>query len=484
MADSFEKVRELIRRRATETNLPSLAIGVARDGEILWEEAFGWADRERRIRATEHTAYSLASVSKPITATGLMALVEEGRVDLDKPANDYLGQAQLRARVGEAGDATVARVADHMAGLPLHYQFFYEDEGIAPPPRDLTIVRYGNLITAPGERYQYSNLGYGVLDYIIERVSGRSYAEFMRTRVFLPLGMTRTSVGIGPGLGPYAAMRYGADGAPYPFYDFDHPGASAVFSSVHDLLLFGMFHLKIPAADRKAILSSERLDQMHTLVLEREPGKGYRLGWGITNDLYGCRSWAHSGGMGGVNALLRLFPDEKMVVATLANANSNLPELAMHETVGALLPQYREARLAEQERQKSQESPPAPEPADLKSLVGRWEGEIVTPLGSQKLQLTVLESGDVHAELEGSLKALVNRVRFKDDWLGGRFVARLRSPDLPNRPLELGLDLKRREGRLTGGLIAFTALGEGEEGGVPGRRCGNALTHWCELSAS
>src|SRR5947208_15256239 len=98
----FSAVRELIRVRLVEQVIPSLAVAVARDGEIVWEEGFGWADRENRVPATEHTMYSLASISKPITATGLMVLKEQGKIELDQPINDYLGEAKLNARVGHA----------------------------------------------------------------------------------------------------------------------------------------------------------------------------------------------------------------------------------------------------------------------------------------------------------------------------------------------------------------------------------------------
>src|SRR4029077_15085253 len=92
-ADQFESVRESIRRQLVETQSPSIAVAVAKDGKIIWEQGFGWADRERRIAADEHTLYSMASISKPITATGLMTLVEAGKIDLDRPVNDYLGNA-------------------------------------------------------------------------------------------------------------------------------------------------------------------------------------------------------------------------------------------------------------------------------------------------------------------------------------------------------------------------------------------------------
>src|SRR5215210_6719647 len=187
-SSQFDRVRELMRTQLIERALPSLAVAVARNGVMLWEEGFGWADRANRIPATAHTLYSLASISKPITTTGLMILHERGLIDLDRPLDDYLGDAKLTARIGSAVDATVRRVANHTAGLPLHYQFFYADQPQRPPPFDETIRRYANLITLPGERYQYSNLGYGLLDHVIARLSGQTYANFMRREVFLPLG--------------------------------------------------------------------------------------------------------------------------------------------------------------------------------------------------------------------------------------------------------------------------------------------------------
>jgi hypothetical protein len=91
-SDQFDGVREFIRKGLVETGMPSIAVAVSKGRTIVWEEGFGWADREKRVPATEHTMYSLASISKPFTATGLMILVQEGRVNLDRPANEYLGK--------------------------------------------------------------------------------------------------------------------------------------------------------------------------------------------------------------------------------------------------------------------------------------------------------------------------------------------------------------------------------------------------------
>ena len=97
----FEEIAASIRSDLVAHSLPSLAVAVARGGKVLWEQGFGWADREARRLATEHTSYSLASISKPITATGLAVLVERGLVDLDAPIDNYLeiGRASCRERV-------------------------------------------------------------------------------------------------------------------------------------------------------------------------------------------------------------------------------------------------------------------------------------------------------------------------------------------------------------------------------------------------
>lgn len=127
----FDEVRDEIQRAVAAGQAPSIALAVAQDGRILWEEGFGWADKERGIPASPHTRYAVASVAKPFVATGLMALVERGRVDLDRSVNDYLSRrARVTGCAGDARAATVRRVLQHRAGLPAHNRFFYSDEAI------------------------------------------------------------------------------------------------------------------------------------------------------------------------------------------------------------------------------------------------------------------------------------------------------------------------------------------------------------------
>src|ERR1043166_4226387 len=100
--DRWQPVRDAAQALMKERGVAGLAVAVAKDGKIIWEEGFGWANREKMIPATPNTLFSLASISKPLTATGLMILVGRGRIKLDQPANDYLGIGKL---TGLAGDA-------------------------------------------------------------------------------------------------------------------------------------------------------------------------------------------------------------------------------------------------------------------------------------------------------------------------------------------------------------------------------------------
>lgn len=474
----FDRVRGMIRAALVDKRLPSLAVAVARDGQIIWEEAFGWANREAQEVATPHTLYSLASISKPITTTALMVLVERGLIDLDRPINDYLGAARLQGRAADAAGATVRRVASHTAGLPLHFHFFYEGEPFSPPAMDETIRRYGTLVYPPGADYVYSNLGYGILGYIIERVSGRPFADFLREEVFLPLGLTRASLGITPELEPYQALRYGADGVAYPFYDFDHPGGSAVFASAHDLLRFGMFHLKEHLPDQKAILSDASIDAMQ----EPAPGTkdGYGLGWGITADERGYRTVSHSGGMGGVNTILKLVPSERIAVVALANAECMLPFDMTCEILAVLLPDYGARLAADLAAPKQDEEPPSQPWKPERGLLGEWQGSISTYAGDRSLTLRIRKDGDVHARIGNGLWTLVNDARWENGALLGRMMGDIGTDDAAKRPYLLNLTLKRA-GKSLGGAI--TVMTEYErEGGAPGLRYGNGLSHWAELT--
>jgi CubicO group peptidase (beta-lactamase class C family) len=466
--DPFARVREDIQKSLERNKVPSLVVAVARDGKIIWEEGFGFADQKNQRQATPHTPYSIASISKPITATGLMVLVDKKQVDLDKPANDYLGDAKLTARLGDAREATIRRLANHSSGLPLHYQFFYDDEPRRVPDFDTSVRRYGHLLAPPGEEFQYANFGYGILGEVLHRVSGRSYGDFLRDEVFVPLGMKQTGVGISAAWDPPAVPRYDSTGQPLPFYDFDHPGASAVYSSAHDLALFGMFHLKQRMEDAKAILSDASIDEMQRGTADCGEQRHYGVGWFVDEDEFGYRTVSHTGGMGGVRCRLVLVPTEKIVVVTLCNKSTDLPLRIAREILGEMLPDYRKKKYEESSKQPDSESRPPWGPPEL---VGYWRGDVETYEGKERIELWAQPDGDVKVRLAGQLMTLLNQSNLRNGLLTGVFAGQL-STDDSRRRHQLQIRLRLRDEVMNGAVTVMT---------LPGRKYGNAMSHWAEL---
>jgi CubicO group peptidase (beta-lactamase class C family) len=424
-AEPFAAVRMRIEQLVAEGTVPSMAVAVARDGEIVWEQGFGLADRENNTPATEHTAYPLASVSKPLTAL-----------------------------VGEAEEATVRRVACHTAGLPLHDRHFYDGEAQGPPSFEQTLRRYGQLVSVPGERWQYSNLGYGILGEVISRVSGRDYAELMQAEVFTPLGMQHTSVHVGPGLAEGQAVKYTSDGLVVPPCDTDTPGASAIYGSAHDLIRFALFHLKNHLPDQSAVLSGDSIDEMQRPSPETGPlrewegeGSGYGIGWfvGVTEE--GLRVVQHNGGTLGVSTVLALLPEENLAVAALSNTHGSWPDIITIEIVSAILPLRPEDFLPSAGASSGgggAKQPFAPPP----ELVGSWDGWIHTYEGEVPLTLEIEQSGTVYAALGDQPPTPVQAVSCRDtlpQFLnagGGRFLRGWMPGKLQSEDIERGLPTK------------------------------------------
>ena len=433
----FSKARQFIQKHMVKYSNPSIAVAVARRGEILWEEGFGWADRENRIPATEHTMYYMASVDKSFTAVALMILQERKQLELDRSINDYLGTGKLSSPAWNVAEATVRRVANHTAGLTT----FNLGKHL---PIDEIIQRYGVIFWPPGERFDYSNLGHKILDDVVSRVSGMSHSNFMRAEVFWPLGMTHASVGISPGLEKFVAQRYSVSRGLKPI------AGDGVYCSAHDLARFGMFCLKAHLPDQKRILSDATIDAMYdSPVSTGSSGRGkYSLSWWIDDDLFGYRGVLAQGGTDAAQAWLRLIPSEEIVVVALAN-DGMMSEVMVHELVSALLPRYAEKR-AKADEKKTVQNPRETSPPT--ALAGTWKGIIKTYREDIPLTFSIAESGDVHAKLGSQLTTVLNDAKFDKQRLRGRMLGDLGVEDTGQERCHLEFHLFLREGALKGAV--------------------------------
>ena len=472
--ERFEKVSELISSGLEQRNIPSISIAVARKGRVIWEQSFGWADREKHIKASPDTVYSLASITKPMIATGLMVLMRAGRVDLDAPVERYIGPGQLKVYEGRAEDVTVKRLLHHTAGLPQHFNYFYADEPDRPRALDETIRRFAIIVRPPGEEFCYANLGYAMIGHIIARVSGRPLAEFMREEVFQPLGLTAAVFDPDPNLQGNLAVKYDKQGGIVPFARSDTPGAAHGYASIRDLIRFGMFHLKDHLRDQKPILDDGTIDRMQT---EKDgavhPGGGnesYGLGWFLGETTKGVRTVWHEGGWTGASAMLKFLPSQDIAVAVLMNVyDTEFINRVTEETIRAILPDYGnpEGQVA------ARAAASAPPSFDLPA--GTYSGEIRTFERAIPLTLDKTEGGELLVHLGDpasppkpvhSLPAVVHRAP-------GQFLGRFSGPigdqDAARLPHSIVLDLRLVDDELKGTASAMTLGGHGFEGIVDQR---------------
>ncbi len=461
--DRFQAARRAIDEILKNTGASGVAVAVAKNGKIVWEEGFGTLGRQSDSPVTPETMFAVASVTKALTATGLMILVDRGLIDLDKPANTYLGAGKLIACAAGAPAATVRDLIYHRSGLPMHWNIFFADRPRRLPDMDESIARYGILTRPPGEAYCYSNFGYGVLGHIIARASRKPYADFMKQDVFEPLGMTRTLVLTEADRPENMAAKYDAARREIPVSFYDHPGASAVYSSVHDLVRFGMYHLGEESPGQKRVLKSATLSAMHreseSEFRENDLTIKYLLGSFAQIEYRGVQFHTVSGGMAGAVSRLDLVPSENIASAVLANSdNVNLWAL-QHEVLAAFLPSFRDKPY----------SPPAPEGAGAKKkfaspagLLGRWAGGIRA--GGKELPSALEFTGDkVVLEISGRkytpmpIKTELGDVDFQDGVFSGLFWGRIDSPDLAGLPHVVHVSVKLDKNTLSGSASAVSS---------------------------
>lgn len=446
----FSTARALIKRLVEEDGVPSISVAVAKDGRILWQEGFGWADRERRIPATAHTPYFLASTIKPVTATAVMRLREAGKLDLDAPVENYLGGMRLKSLAGDSSAATVRRVLSHTAGLPLYYYFY--PEGEEPMPRDLVISRYGMIVYPPGEQYFYSNLGFGLLAESVGNASGERFEDYVRSNIFVPLGMHQSGFTLTELVASQLAARYDRKQRRIPNYVLDLTGSGDGYSSAHDLLRFGMYHLGTPLPGQRRILADESLRLMQTFSGPPNALDHYGMGWFVDRD-QGFRRLRHGGNASGIFNQFNLYPDEDLAIVVLANQeNQDLPQV-VQAIASEFLPGY---RLGDDSADDISMAAADARSTPLPEFSGKWSGTLTTYAGTVPFALTFQPDGDIHVNLSRQYTTLLNgRTNFGGQ-LMGRFAGTMLTDDARKHRHSQLLLLRPQGNELVGQLVAQT----------------------------
>jgi CubicO group peptidase (beta-lactamase class C family) len=333
-------IDDYIRATMTQNQIPGLSVAVVQEGKPVLVKGYGLANVEHSVPATEHTVYEIASVGKTFTATVTMMLVEEGVISLDQPIADYLDnppQAWYPVRI--------KHILSHQSGIPSYTdaQNYWEITRL-----DLSKVEILALVTdfppkfQPGEFSAYDNTGYYLLGLMLEKVTGQSYGDLLRDRIFAPLGMNATVMNHPRDIVPHRAAGYRWQHNQLVNKPYYSPSvtysAGGQLSSVADMVRWEQ------ALCSATLLRQSTLDQMWTAHLPKHGDDWEKLryvaglGWWVIN--YGDRRVvSHNGSILGFASNITRFIDDKITVIVFCNLDQiTRPDAIAKEIAGYYCP--------------------------------------------------------------------------------------------------------------------------------------------------
>ena len=327
--------------------VPGLAIAVVKNGQVILAKGFGFRDVEKKLPVTPKTLFAIGSCSKAFTTFLMGTLVDQGKLDWDKPVRTYLPEFRLHDRV--ASELITPRdLVTHRSGLPRHDLLWYN----ASLTRKQIVDRLPYL--EPSEtfrsKFQYNNLMYLTAGYLVERLTGQSWEDAVRARIFTPLGMTGSNFSVSDSQKAPDFARPYADRddkvVAIPFRDISTIGpAGSINSNVADMARWLIVHTHKGKIDGKQIVSAAVLADIQTPHMTTGvPGErkeiapaGYALGWDV-DDYRGHRRVHHGGAIDGFIAATTLFPDDDIGMIVLANKGGTaLPEMVTRHAADKLL---------------------------------------------------------------------------------------------------------------------------------------------------
>jgi len=304
-----DPVDDFVKAQMARFNVPGLSLAIVKDGQVVKMEGYGLANVELDTPATADTIFKIGSVSKQFIASGIMLLVEDGRMGLDDPVSHYLeGTPPSWAPI------TIRHLLTHTSGI------LREAPGFDPftIQSDAAVVASAYPVPLrfpPGTKWEYCNTSYFTLAEIIRRVSGQPWSDFLQARIFAPSGMSDTRQTEPMRDDPRRAAGYGDKDNTKSAPDWPAVRPSGAFlSTVRDLV---KWEQQISSG---AILSEASRRQMWTPVpLADGTTHPYGFGWEL-HEVGGRRHIGHGGSMPGFRAAFSRFPEDRLTVIVLTNA--------------------------------------------------------------------------------------------------------------------------------------------------------------------
>ena len=438
----LESLQTYVEGGMSRWSLTGLALAVVKGDDVVIARGFGNRRYGHAEPIDEHTIFAIASCSKPITATSLAILADEGKINWDVPIRTYIQDFKLKDPVASK-HVSVKDFLCHRSGLGggmFYYSTLNRSDVVAKIPQ----LEPVNLFRS---QFRYSNINYVAVSEVVPAVTGKSWDEFVKGRLFKPLGMNRT-------LTSYRAMQ-DSENVAHPHLkvddrvhiikqtnsDYDAP-AGGVWSSVWDMAQFLRLHINGGVTDGSRILNEATVNEMRKpLVLDHWPDpvlpsshlNAYGLGWLLSSYQGKLVVW-HAGLVHGMISIVGYIPEENLGIAVFSNQQRNLfnyalfyhiinqhlgiPDTDLDEMNRDLLAKH-VAKMADSMKKKEASRKPDTQPTlRLKEYLGTYEREygIQAKVRQSEDGTLMLQHGNFIADLE--------------HWQNDEFRATLRQPRL------------------------------------------------------
>ena len=319
------------------SRVPSVSACVIKDENITWLKAYGYYNIEEKKQATDTTIYNIASISKPITATALLQLYEQGLFDLDDDINSYLPFTVIHPDYPET-PITFRMILAHQSGLsedPLQFYRYFPAEQ-CPVPLYPWIQTYLNPDGAnytdniwssdePGHTFHYANVGYALIGYLVERISGQPFHQYCQDHIFDPLDMNNSSYLLKDLDLTRVAMPYQHVlniHIPCGHHCYIGYPCGSVHTSVKELAHFIIAHMNAGTYNKYQLLNASTVSQMHTI---QYPNEQYGLGWFIKNNSKIGYQYGHTGGDKGITTNVVIQEKENTAIIYFTNGRPRGP---------------------------------------------------------------------------------------------------------------------------------------------------------------
>lgn len=292
--------------------VPGVAVMVRQNGKVVLSEGYGLANLEHKVPVTAQTIFQSGSMGKQFTATAVMMLVEENKIALTDPISKYLVVPDTWSGI------TIRHLLTHTSGLgdypeAVDFRKDYTEEEI------FKVITEQPLQFAPGAKWSYSNLGYVTLGILIHKVSGKFYGDYLKERVFDPLGMKSTRIISEADIIPNRAAGYEMKDGVLKNQEWVAPminttADGSLYFNVTDLALWD------ESLENEKLLKHESYQEMYTPVKLNDASTApYGFGWSIEKTASGRPLIEHGGAWQGFTSHIARYPNDHVSVATLCN---------------------------------------------------------------------------------------------------------------------------------------------------------------------